>query len=116
MCQNEKRLINKGCDFQQNTREHGNEFKIRRIDLGIYLYALWVKIPEAKQSGMSGSLGITRLQKILERKCFWPSLQEKANTGIFMGRGMNSPFYSAQINLAVSAQVQDPSVKERGVL
>lgn len=48
MCLNEKTLINKRRDFQQNTQEHGSELKIRLIDLGIYLSALWVKIPEAK--------------------------------------------------------------------
>lgn len=44
------------------------------MDLGIYLSVLWVKIPEAKLSGVSGSFGITRLQKISECQYFWPSL------------------------------------------
>lgn len=74
LCQNEETLVNKGHDFQLNTEECGN--KPKHMDLGVYLSSLWVKIPETKQSGMSGSLGIIRLQNILECQRFWLGLQE----------------------------------------
>lgn len=83
-CQMRKHC-NKECDFQQNM---GNVVMNSRYWFGNLLGSLPVKIPEAEQTGLSGSLGITGLQKILKCQCFWPSLQEKANVGIFMGRGI----------------------------
>lgn len=51
----------------------------------------------------------------MECQCFWPSLQEKANVGIFLGRGGNSPFFSAEKSLDISEWVQDPSVPEEKI-